>query len=79
MHEATLVDHPDPVRQRGGVLERVGDQQRGEAKLVEEVAELVADLSAGDRVKRAERLVEQQHSGVARERAGERDALTLTA
>ena len=69
----------DPVGQRGGVLERVGDQQGRERELAEEVGELVADLPAGDRVERAERLVEQQHARVAGERARERDALALAA
>ena len=51
----------------------------GSSKLGEDVAELVADLAAGDRVERAERLVEQQHARVAGERAGERDPLALAA
>ena len=70
-----------PIRSAsdGGVLERVRDQQRGELEAGEEVTELVANLLAGDRVERAERLVEQQHSWLARERAGERHALALAA
>ena len=41
--------------------------------------ELLADLGARVRVERGERLVEQQHGGIARERAGHRDALALAA
>ena len=32
LHQAAAVDHPDLVGQRGGVLERVGDQQRREGR-----------------------------------------------
>ena len=45
----------------------------------EDVTEFVADLPAGDRVERAERLIEQQHAGVTRERAGKRHPLALAA
>ena len=41
--------------------------------------ELAADNAAGVRVERRERLVEEEDRGVARERAGERDALPLAA
>ena len=57
----------------------MGDEQRGELEVGEDVGELVAHLPAGDRVERAERLVEQQHARVACERARERDALALAA
>ena len=43
--------------------------------LTNRAAQLVADL----RVQRAERLVEQQHAGLMRERASKRDALLLSA
>ena len=79
LDETSLVEHGDASSERDGVLERVRDQQRGQPELAQRADELVADHSAGDRVKRGERLVEQQHLRLARERAGERDALALAA
>ena len=45
----------------------------------EQVVELGADVGLRVRVERGERLVEEQHVRVARERAGERDPLALAA
>ena len=72
-------DHPDLVRERGGVLVVVGDEQRGEAEPAEQLAQLASHLRLRVRVECGERLVEQQHRRVSRERAGEGDALLLAA
>jgi len=79
LQEPALVDHGDTVGEGGRVLEGMRDQQRGELELAEQLGELVAHLPARDRIERAERLVEQQHAGLARERASERDTLSLAA
>ena len=44
-----------------------------------EAQQLEVEALAGQRVERAERLVEQQHLGLEGERAGERDALARAA
>ena len=72
-------DHADALGQRGGVLEVVGDEQDGDAEPSEEVVQLRPDVGLGVGVERGERLVEQQHVRVARERARERDPLALAA
>ena len=51
----------------------------GRPSWCELVAELVADLAAGERVERREWLVEEQHPRLSSERPGQRDALALTA
>ena len=79
LDEPALDDHADPLGEHGGVLEVVGDEQRRESELAQQLAQLAAHLGLRVRVERGERLVEQQHLRVARERAGERDALALAA
>ncbi len=68
-----------PVRQRRGVLVVVRDEQRRQAELAQQLLQLAANRDLRVRVERGERLVEQQHARVARERAGERDPLALAA
>ncbi len=79
MHQPAVVDHADALGEGSGVIEGVRDQQRGEPQPGENVCEFVAYLLAGDCVECAERLVEQQHAGLACERACERHALALPA
>ena len=74
-----LVHHDDAV----GDLERlflvVGDEDAGDVQLVVQPAQPAAQLLAHLGVERAERLVEQQHLRLDRERARQRDALALAA
>ncbi len=72
-------DHADPLGERGRVLEVVRDEQHRDAELVQQLVQLGADAGLRVRVERGERLVEEQHGRVARERARERDALALAA
>ena len=72
-------DHADLRRERRGVLEVVGHEQRRDLEPGEQLLQLGAHLDARVRVERGERLVEEKDRRVARERAGERDALTLAA
>ena len=72
-------DHADLVGERGRVLVVVRDEQRRQVELVQQLLELPAHRDLRVRVERRERLVEQEHARVARERAGERDALPLAA
>ena len=72
-------DHADALGQGGCVLEVVGDEEDGDAEPSEEVVELRPDIGLGVGVECGERLVEQQHVRVARERARERDPLAFSA
>ena len=75
---AVLEDH-DPVGERRGVDRIVGHEEPHARRTRRGGAELAPDLDAGAGVERGERLVEQQQPRLGRERAGERDALGLTA
>ncbi len=54
--------------------DRVGDEQAGELRRLEELEELVVEPLARDLVERAERLVEEERPGLERQHAGERGA-----
>ena len=69
----------DPVGQRGRVLEVVGDEQRGERNLGEELAQLRAHARARVSVERSEGLVEEEHRRDAGESPCQGDALALAA
>ena len=72
-------DDPDPVGERDGVAEVVGDDERRQRELPEQVLQLDAHRGPRVGVQRRQRLVEQQHGRIAGERPGERDALALAA
>jgi electron transfer flavoprotein alpha subunit len=57
----------------------VRDEERGDVDLVVQLAQPAPQFLAHLGVERAERLVEQQHLGLDRQRAGQRDALALAA
>src|SRR5436305_14575103 len=56
----------------------MGDEDRGQAEVVVDLAQRVAKLAADLGVERSEGLVEQQDARVAGERTGKRDALALS-
>ena len=72
-------DHADFVCERRSILVVVRDEQGRQPELAQELLELRRAPPLGVRVECRERLVQQQHAGIARERAGERDALALAA
>src|SRR5690606_35535477 len=59
--------------------EVVGDEEVGEVELVLEILEQVDDLRLDGHVERGDRLVGDDEVGLHSERAGDTDALTLTA
>ena len=65
----------DAVGDRERLLLVVRDVERRDAELELDAPDLLAQLHAHLRVERRERLVEQQHARLDRERARERDAL----
>ena len=69
-------DHVGDLIRLGQV---VRDEHRNLAPLAQCLAELGRQLAPKRCIERRERLVEQQHIGIGRERARERDALLLTA
>jgi hypothetical protein len=79
LFQLALPHDADPVGHRQGLLLVVGDEQRGGAELLLQKADLLPQLLAHLRVEGGQRLVEQQHPGLDGQRAGQRDALLLTA
>ena len=75
--DPALVDHHDLVGDLHRLLLVVGHEDRGHVHLVVEPAQPLAQLLADLRVQRTERLVEQQHLGLHRERPGQRHPLPL--
>ena len=73
MHDHHAVSHLERL------LLIVRDQHGGDAQLVVQRAQAAAQLLAHALIERAKRLVEQQHLGLDRQRARQRDTLTLTA
>ena len=73
VHDHDLIGHGQRL------LLVVGDEDEGDADLLLNVLELLLHLLAQLQVERAERLVEQQHARLVDERAGDGDALLLTA
>ena len=77
--DAPVVDDHDLVGDLEGLLLVVGHEHRGHVHLVVQAAQPVAQLLADLGVEGAERLVEQQHRGLDRQRPGQRHALPLAA
>ena len=77
--DLALAHDDDAVGDLEGLLLVVRHEHAGDVDLVVQAAEPLAQLLAHLGVERAERLVEQQHLRLGRERARERDALALAA
>ena len=71
--------HGDLVAEADGLVDVVGDEQDRLAQVALQAQQLVLQVDAHDGVDRGERLVHQQHRGVAGQRAGHADALLLPA
>ena len=77
LQDASLADDADAMCEGRGVLEIVGDDDRRQAQVFEELAKLGAHPGSGVRVQRGQRLVEEEDRRVARKCARQRDALAL--
>ena len=77
--DPALVDHHDLVGDLERLLLVVGDEHGGHGHLVVQAAQPLAQLLADLGVEGTERLVEQQHLGLDRQRAGQRHPLALAA
>jgi hypothetical protein len=77
--DCAFVHHDDPVGDRKRLLLVVGDEYSGDAELLLQRANLLAQARPDSRVGRRERLVEQEHPRARGERAGKRHALLLAA
>ena len=77
--QLAAMHHRDPVREHQRLDHVVGDHDRVSPSSRWIRAQLVLERDAGDRIERAERLVEQQHARARRERARDADALALAA
>ena len=69
----------DATGEHRRVVEVVRDEEHGQVQLVEQLSQLEPERGARMRVERGERLVEEEHAGIARERPCEADALPLPA
>ena len=79
LEQAAAVHDADAVAELEGFLLVVGDEDRRDAQRLLDLLQALAQLRADLDVERAERLVEQQHPRLVRERPRERDALLLAA
>ena len=77
--DPALVQDRDAVGELKRFVLIVGDEHRGMAGAVMQLAQPTAQILAHLGVERAERLVEQEHARLDRERARKRDALALPA
>ena len=68
--------HDDPIGDEDRLGDAVRDQQDRRRGALPEPQQLQVEPLAAQRIERAERLVEEQHLGLEREGAGERDPLT---
>ena len=79
VHQPGVVHHHDPVGQRQRLGLVVGDvEHRGVGQRLLEALQLGEHGLTQLRVQRGERFVEQQHLGLDRQRAGDRDPLLLS-
>jgi len=65
----------DPVADAQRLLDRMGDEQQGEAHVVPQLEQFVLHAPARQRVERGEGLVHQQDARMHGQRAGDRHAL----
>jgi hypothetical protein len=79
LHDPAGAHHGDAVGEGERLLTVVGDQQDGHAGRAQQGGELGAHLAAQQRVDGVPGLVEEDELGLGRQRAGERDALLLSA
>ena len=75
LHRLPVAHDQDPVAEAQRLAEVVGDEDHRLADLAVQADDLVLHVAADERVERRERLVEEQHVGVAGQRPGEADAL----
>jgi hypothetical protein len=77
--EAPFFNDADAVAQRERFPHVVRDDDHALAHVRLDAVELGVQLGAGERIERAERLVHQQHRRIHSQRAGNADALALSA
>ena len=77
--DAPLRHHRQPVGKAQGLALVVGDEDRRDAELALDFAQLDLHRGAQILVERGKRLIEQQHGRIDDQRARQRDALLLAA
>ena len=77
--DPSLVDHHDPVGHVQGLLLIMSDEDRGDMHLVVQPSQPGSQLLTDVGIERTERLIQQQHAGLDRKRAGQSHPLPLTA
>jgi hypothetical protein len=79
LEQLAVGHHRDAIRDRERLARVVGHQDRGRLARAQGVRDLVAEVAPQRRVEVRERLVEEHHARLDRERARERHALLLAA
>ena len=77
--DAARIHHRHQIGHGEGLFLVMGDEDGGDARLVMDMAQPDAQFLAHLGVQRAERLVQQQHARLDRQRAGQGHALALAA
>ena len=79
LFDAAFIHHHDSVGKLERLLLIVGDEDGCNAHLVMQPAQPAAQIPANTRIECAERLIQQQHAWLHRQRAGEGNTLALAA
>ncbi len=77
--DRAVAHHEDPIGQRDGFVDIVGDEQDAGLMIGHQLADQLVHADTGERIERGKRLVEQQKLGLLHQRAGEGNALGLPA
>src|SRR4051794_7125764 len=75
--QASIAQDGDPVRQLQRLVLVMGDEDRGLARALVDIAQPASEVFSHLDVKRAERLIQEQHPRLDRERSRQRHALAL--
>ncbi len=79
LFDPALIHHDYAIREFESFFLIMGDEDAGDVEFVVKLAQPASQLGANLGIQRAERLVEQQHTGLDRERARQCDSLSLSA
>jgi hypothetical protein len=77
--DCAVAHHEDAIGQRDGFVDIVGDEQDAGLMIGHQLADQLVHADTGERIERGKRLVEQQKLGLLHQRAGEGNALGLSA
>ncbi len=79
VHDRAVLEDHHPVGDGDGFVDIVGHQQHTETLFAPKIEQQLAHAEPGERIQRAERLVEQQQLRLGHQRPRQRNTLRLTA